>query len=165
MTLGSLARRLALGLALMLAAGPALAQGNRQEDAGKVGNGRILKIWEGGRFDRCAVEFVSPSGAARLAFNTERRYALSVPPPNFRVTGLLTMTVDVRGRSFGNDAATNGQRAWIGLNNDLVQALLNHHGPLVVWLDRQQLQWPVTVPMGQVFRAVEDCLNRGVGWR
>jgi hypothetical protein len=149
---------LALGLALALG-GTARAQ-YAQEEFGRVGNATILKIREGGRFNRCAAEIFAGRSNARLAQGLDGKWSLSVPAATTPIRGLLTITVDVGNRSYGHDAVTNGDRAWATLNNDAVKALAGMDGPLSLYLGPNRLVYPMNLPMRQVMSGVEDCVRR-----
>jgi len=138
----------------------ASAQGYQQTRVGVVGGYEILSIYEKGRFDRCAASINGPSGMLRFAWNTARKYTISIPgaPPTTR--GPFAISIDgAPPRAF--NGVGNADRAWTELPNDMVDRLFNARRMLVVHWGGILHNWPINGnSLVTVFSAVEDCLKK-----
>ena len=155
---------LAMGLACISAA-PAAAQDYRQENAGRAGNAAVIRIFEGGSFNRCAAHIGGDGNMLRIAFTKERVYTLSVPStPTARAPHVLTLLLNPGGRR-GLPGATGGTRAWATVDLQTIEAMMGARGPIVVEYGRNRYSWDLGAPVATVLQAVETCTNRAVGWR
>jgi len=163
-----------LGLAVLVAGviaatslGTAQAQ-NRNEAAGRVGNGEVIRIFEKGSFSRCSAVFYDGERAMlRIAFNADRAYGLSIP--EIQVQPRLPLTISVSSPGSGvytADADGNqGGRAWRPLDTQTVARMMGFRGPLIVHAGHKRFQWNLGASMENVFVAIESCTNRATGWR
>jgi hypothetical protein len=149
---------LALGAALLGFAGPAEAQ-RRDEEVGRSGNVRIVRVFEGNRFDRCYGMVPGHQLGARLFWAVGRDYILTVPgvnPPGDKSVRIRTPggLIQARGRS-------DGGRTIITLNGPNAAKFMQLRGELVV--DVAGTSFPFRMQgttMEQVFVSVENCASR-----
>ena len=154
----------ALALFGILQATPAAAQ-YREEQAGRVGSGTVLRIFENNRFHRCAASFNNPQ-MLRIAFTASRRYAMSVPAVNAPPGRPLLISVTSTGApSFSMSAQTNGQRTSTDLDMPTVEAMMRFRGPLIVEAGARRFQWSLGASVENVMIAIENCTNRAQGGR
>lgn len=141
----------------------------RQEATGaRVGTGRVIRIFENNRFDRCSAEFFDTNGnMLRIAFNKKREYSLSIPQVAVQGSELLTITVSSTGS--GKYAAyaggnSNG-RAYRPLDLMTVQKMMDFRGPLIIQAASTRYQWNLGTSLDNVFGSIENCRNVSSGWR
>lgn len=145
-------------LSCALVAPTAQAQ-RRDEKVGRVGNVDILRVWEGGRFDRCFGLVPGLGGGFRVFWNVGRNYIITAPAVGTRQAVAVAVTtprgmVQTRGR-------LTGERSVIELNNQEAQQIMSLRGRFEV--DVQGTIFPYQlqgVTMEQVFVAVENCAHR-----
>jgi hypothetical protein len=131
----------------------------RDEKVGRVGNVDILRVWEGGRFDRCFGLVPGLEGGFRVFWNVGRNYIITMPAVGTRQTVQLAITtprgmVQTGGRLVG-------PRTVVELNNQQTQQVMSLRGRFEV--DVQGTIFPYQlqgVTMEQVFVAVENCAHR-----
>lgn len=154
------------GLILVLS-GAAQAQ-YREEPAGRVGGGSVIRIFEGNRFDRCSGVFLDGNdNMLRIAFNTRREYALSIPQVVVPRGQRLEIAVGAAG--IGSDSADavgnqNG-RAWRMLDQRAVDLMMRFRGPIIVATNSTRFTWNLGASVEDVLVAIENCTNRSMGWR
>lgn len=163
------ARRLApaaMALFAVALAGPAAAQ-YREEPAGRVGSGTVVRIFEANRFNRCAGTFFDGSRKMlRIAFTAGRRYSLSIPPVTPAPGGPLTIAVSAPGSgTHASNAVTDGQRSWTELPMPTVEAMMRFRGPLIVQAGTSRFQWNLGASVEDVLIAIENCTIRAQGGR
>ncbi len=154
-----------LALLLSAMASPAAAQ-YREEQAGRIGAGTVLRIFEGNRFHRCAAHFANPD-VLRIAFTTGRKYSISVPSvspvPGRSLAIVVTSTPPAA--TYANAALTDGNRTFAELPLPTVEGLMRFRGPLLVEAGNRRFQWSLGASVQDVLMAVENCTNRASGWR
>lgn len=154
-----------LALLLMAQARPAAAQ-YREEQAGQIGAGTVLRIFEGNRFNRCAAHFPNPE-VLRIAFTIGRKYTISVPPvspvPGKPLTIVVTSASPAA--TYANSALTDGSRTFAELPMPAVEGLMRFRGPLLVEAGNRRFQWALGASVQDVLIAIENCTNRAAGWR
>jgi hypothetical protein len=138
---------------------PAAQAQRRDEKVGRLGNVDILRVWEGGRFDRCYGLVPGIGGGFRVFWNVGRNYIITAPgvgtgqPLDVAVTTPRGM-VQTRGRIMGG-------RTVVELNSREVQQVMSLRGRFEV--DVQGTIFPYQLQgatMEQVFVAVENCAHR-----
>ena len=148
---------------------PGMAQAQyRQETAGRVGSGVIIRIFDGARFDRCSAEFFdSNRNALRIAFNTQRQYALSIPQIVVQPGQRLTIAVSSTGSATytAGAAGNQGGRAWRMLDQQVVERMMDFRGPLLVQAAATRYHWNLGTSVENMLVAIENCTNRASGWR
>lgn len=164
--MGQVTKRHAAGLAfaatIVSAAAPAAAQ-YAEKAVGKAGPFVIHQIAEGGKFNRCAATLMGKPGMLRLSWNVNHAYSISVPPPKVMSSPLI-LSIGTPSGVLSNDAVTNGQRAWSGLDQLTVDALMKVKGSIVVDLGRNHFVWPIgRTDMTDVFVKMEDCVLKAQG--
>ncbi|NKC32419.1 hypothetical protein [Falsiroseomonas selenitidurans] len=165
-------KALAYGVAaLALAAGvwapPAQAQ-YRQEPAGRIGSGDVIRIFENGRFHRCSAAFFdSNRNMLRIAFTAQREYGLSIPQVVVQRGQPLRISVNSTGSGnhVANAQGNQGGRAWRALDLQTVERMMDFRGPLMVQAASTRYHWNLGTSVRNVLVAIENCTNRAVGWR
>lgn len=152
---------IAIGAALLFISllVPAAQAQRRDERVGNVGNVTVLRVWEGGRFDRCYGMVPGIGGGARLFWNVRRDYILTVPGVG---TGqALNVAISTPRGMIQTGGAIAGGRTVITLNQRQAEQLMSLRRAFEV--DVQGTIFPYTlqgVTMEDVFVAVENCARR-----
>lgn len=151
----------ALGAALLAGAllAPAAQAQRRDERVGRIGNVDILRVWEGGRFDRCYGYVPGIEGGFRLFWNVGRSYIMTAPAVGTGQSLGVAITTP-RGMIQTNGGLMGG-RTVVTLNQREVDKLMSLRGRFQV--DVQGTIFPYTLQgttMQDVFVAVENCAHR-----
>ncbi|MBS7789951.1 hypothetical protein KTR66_08095 [Roseococcus sp. SDR] len=151
----------ALGAALLSCAlmAPTAQAQRRDEKVGRVGNVDIVRVWEGGRFDRCYGLVPGIEGGFRVFWNVGRNYIITAPGVGTGQALAVAVTtprgmVQTRGQIAGG-------RTVVTLNNQEAQQIMSLRGRFEV--DVQGTIFPYQLQgttMEQVFVAVENCAHR-----
>jgi hypothetical protein len=131
----------------------------RDEKVGRVGNVDILRVWEGGRFDRCYGLVPGLGGGFRVFWNVGRNYIITMPAVGTGRTVQVAVTTP-RGM-VQTGGGLIGPRTVVELNNQQTQQIMSLRGRFEV--DVQGTIFPYQlqgVTMEQVFVAVENCAHR-----
>lgn len=147
----------ALSLSCLLA--PTAGAQRRDEPVGRVGNVSILRVWEGGRFDRCFGLVPGVGGGARIFWNVGRDYILTVPAVGTGRSVNIALSTP-RGMIHAAGPLI-GDRAVITLNGRQAQQVMSLRGRVEV--DVQGTIFPYALQgatMEEVFVAVENCAHR-----
>ena len=145
-------------LAGMMLAPAAQAQ-YRDERVGRIGNVDILRVWEGGRFDRCFAQVPAAHGAFRLFWNVGRDYVFSAPAVGTG-RGLHIAISTPRGMIHTTGSLRN-ERTVFSFDQRDVEKLMSVRGRFTV--DVQGTIFPYTLQgttMEDVFVTVENCAHR-----
>lgn len=151
----------ALGVALLAGAllAPTAQAQRRDERVGRTGNVDILRVWEGGRFDRCFGLVPGIEGGFRLFWNVGRAYIMTAPGVGTgQPVGVAVTTPRGMIQSSGQQM---GGRTVVTLNQREVEQLMSLRGRFEV--DVQGTIFPYTLrgtTMQDVFVAVENCAHR-----
>jgi hypothetical protein len=152
-----LATTAALLAAMFLTATTATAQ---QKTVGRVGDFDILAIFEKNKFDRCAAHSENGTGALRIAYTKALAYSLSIPGVKGHGPDEMTLVID--GSAPGHYFATgaNNDRAWLTLDAETVDALLNASEALDMTFAGRNYSWSFyNSNMTDVFVAIENCVH------
>lgn len=145
-------------LSCALMAPDAQAQ-RRDEKVGRVGNVDILRVWEGGRFDRCFGLVPGIGGGFRVFWNVGRNYIITMPAVG-TAPGVRIAVTTPRGM-VQTSGRLVGPRTVVTLNNQEAQQIMSLRGRFEV--DVQGTIFPYQLQgatMEQVFVAVENCAHR-----
>ncbi|UPY35784.1 hypothetical protein [Sediminicoccus sp. KRV36] len=155
-----------MALVVVTHAAPAAAQ-YREEQAGQVGSGTVVRIFEANRFNRRSGTFFDANrNMLRIAFGIGRSYGLSIPPVTPAPGVPLTIAVSAAGSgTHASEATTNGQRIWTTPPQPTIEAMMNFRGPMIVQSGRSRFQWSLGASVQDVLIAIENCTNRAAGWR
>jgi hypothetical protein len=163
--------RIGLGalVAAMCAAvwpGPAQAQ-YREEAAGRIGTGHVVRIFEGANFHRCAAGFQNGNrDVLRIALLADRKYWLSIPPTAIRHNEPPTIAVTANGSgTYASSAFAHSGRWVTTLPANTVERMMDFRGPLIVRTRSARYEWNLGTSVENVLVAVENCTNRASGWR
>lgn len=152
-----LATTAALLAATLLTATAAAAQ---QKTVGRVGDFDILAIFEKNKFDRCAAHSENGTGALRIAYTTKLQYSLSIPGVKGKGPDEMTMVIDGSAPAYYFATGANNDRAWLTLDAETVEALLNASEALDMTFAGRSYSWSFyNSNMTDVFVAIEDCVH------
>ena len=139
----------------------------KQQNAGQVGNFAILKISEdGGRsVDRCAASMGPANNMLRIAFVARSRvHSLSIPGVPGSGNALMTITLDGRNVFTYQAAGANDQRAWVGLDYGVVDAIMAAKKSIAVNFAGRNFAWSLAGQnMEMVMQAVSNCVSGSYG--
>ncbi len=132
-----------------------------QQEIGKVGTFAILRISEGGKFNRCAASKGAGASMLRIAFSAQRQHYMSVP--GVEGSGRAPMRVRIDGGQPFSIVphAANKERASVELDYPTVDRLIAATRKLEVSFATNTYTWDLSgQSMEAVVRAVANCTGK-----
>ena len=147
-----------LTLAFTLCCTEGKAASYKEDKVGKAGPFTIIRIFDDGKFSRCAATMGPNKSMLRIAWTKNHVYSISVP--GVKNVNPLIMSIEMPSGTLSFDAVTNGKRSWAPIDQTSIESFMDIRGKVAISVGESNFAWKIgKISMVDVLVAVENCVH------